>query len=139
MVLWHSSSSCIEHASIPLHPQLPQLAQRDGTTSQLCTHLLGEQHLPPDRFLSGPYPRPHPCNSRPDTPTGLSLLLKPPSSAVPENAQRILMQVQELLAMVQERLSKDEAGNILDQRVHVVATTQELRHSTQNLVWLTRD
>ena len=49
------------------------------------------------------------------------------------------MQVQELLAMVQERLSKDEAGNILDQRVHVVATTQELRHSTQNLVRLTRD
>ena len=40
------------------------------------------------------------------------------------------MQVQVLLAMVQDRIPKDEAGELLDQRVNMGTTTQELRHST---------
>ena len=42
------------------------------------------------------------------------------------------MRVQVMVAMVQYRLSKEEVGKILDQRVHVVTTAQELRHSTPN-------
>ena len=49
------------------------------------------------------------------------------------------MRVQVLLAMGQDRLSKDEAGELLDQRVHVVSMTQELRHSTRNFVRLNGD
>ena len=41
--------------------------------------------------------------------------------------------------MGQDKLSKDKVGELLDQHVHVVATTQELRHSTCNLVRLTGD
>ena len=48
-----------------VHPPFPQRAQLDVTPIQLRTHLLGEQHLSPDRFLSGPSSRPHLCNSRP--------------------------------------------------------------------------
>ena len=48
-----------------VHPPFLQRAQRDGTTSRLHTHLIGEQNIPLDHFLSGPSPRPHPCNSRP--------------------------------------------------------------------------
>ena len=36
--------------------------------------------------------------------------------------------------MVQDRLSKEEAGALLDQRGHVLASTQELHHLTQNFV-----
>ena len=49
------------------------------------------------------------------------------------------MRVQILIAMVQDRLSKEEAGKLLYQRVHVVATTQEFQHSTQNFVQMTGD
>ena len=38
--------------------------------------------------------------------------------------------------MGQDCLSKEEAGKLLDQRVHVLTSTQELRHSTQNFVKL---
>ena len=44
-----------------------------------------------------------------------------------------------LFAMGQDRLSKEESGELLDQQVHVVATTQEIRHSTRKFVRLTRD
>ena len=36
--------------------------------------------------------------------------------------------------MVQDQLSKEEATELLDQRVHVLMSTQELRHSTRNFV-----
>ena len=49
------------------------------------------------------------------------------------------MRVQIFLAMVQDQISKDEVGELLDQHVHVVAMTQELRHSTRNFVQMTRD
>ena len=49
------------------------------------------------------------------------------------------MRFQVLLAMGQYLLSKEEAEELLDQRVHVVITTQELRHSTRNLVGLIED
>ena len=49
------------------------------------------------------------------------------------------MQIQVLLSMVQYRLSKEEVGKLLDQRFHVLASTQELRHSTQNFVNLAGD
>ena len=41
--------------------------------------------------------------------------------------------------MVHYRLSKEEAGELLDQRVHVLKATQELRHLTQNFVKLAGD
>ena len=49
------------------------------------------------------------------------------------------MQIQVLLSMGQDRLSKEEAGELLDQRVHVLTSTQELRHSTRNFVKLVGD
>ena len=36
--------------------------------------------------------------------------------------------------MVQDSLYKEEAGELLEQRVHVLTSTQELRHSTRNFV-----
>ena len=47
--------------------------------------------------------------------------------------------VQVLIAIGQDRISKEEAGELLDQRIQVVPTTQELRHNTRNFVWLTGD
>ena len=41
--------------------------------------------------------------------------------------------------MGQDRLSKEESGELLDQRVHVVATTQEIHYSTRNFVQITVD
>ena len=41
--------------------------------------------------------------------------------------------------MGQDRLSKEEATELLDQRVHVLTSTQELRHSTRNFVRLAGD
>ena len=41
--------------------------------------------------------------------------------------------------MGQDRLSKEEATELLDQRVHVLTSTQELRHSTRKFVWLAGD
>ena len=40
------------------------------------------------------------------------------------------MIVQVLLAIGQERLSKEEVGDLLDQKFCIIVTTQELRHST---------
>ena len=49
------------------------------------------------------------------------------------------MRIQVLLSMGQDRLSKEEAQKILDQKVHVLASTQELRHSTRNFMKLAGD
>ena len=49
------------------------------------------------------------------------------------------MRIQVLLYMGQDRLSKEEATEILDQRVHVLTSTQELRHSMRNFLKLARD
>ena len=75
----------------------------------------------------------------PDAPTGISPLLTPPSSAGPENYQQRAMRIQVLLSMGQDRLSKEEAGELLDQRVHVLTSTQDLRHPTRNFVKLAGD
>ena len=77
--------------------------------------------------------------SDPDAPTGLSPLLAPPYSAGPTNSQQRAMRIQVLLSMGKDRLSKEEAGDILDQRFHVLTSTQKLCHSTQNSVKLTGD
>ena len=74
-----------------------------------------------------------------DAPTGLSPLLTPPYSAGPANAQQRAIKIQVLLSMVQGSLSKEEAGKILDQRVHVLTSTQELRHSMRNFMKLAGD
>ena len=74
-----------------------------------------------------------------DAPTGLLPLLTPPSSAVPANAQQQAMRIQFLLSMGQDRLSKEEAGELLDQRFHVLTSIQELRHSTRNFVKIAGD
>ena len=39
-----------------------------------------------------------------------------------------------IMLMGQDRLSKEDAGNLLDQRVHVFASTQGLRQLTWNFV-----
>ena len=75
----------------------------------------------------------------PDTPTGLSHILIPPSSAGPANAQHRAMQIQVLLSMGQDHLSKEEAGELLDQRFHVLTSTQELCHSMRNFVKIAGD
>ena len=49
------------------------------------------------------------------------------------------MKVQVIIAMGQDRLSKDKSGELLDQCVYVVAMTQDPRHSTRKYVRLTRD
>ena len=41
--------------------------------------------------------------------------------------------------MGQDRLSKEEAGKLLDQMVHVLTSTQELCHSMRNFVKLAGD
>ena len=74
-----------------------------------------------------------------DAPTGLSPLLTPPSSAGTSNDQQCAMRIQVLLSTGQDRLSKEEETDLLDQRVHVLTSTQELRQSTRNFVKLTGD
>ena len=49
------------------------------------------------------------------------------------------MRIQVLLSMGQDHLSKEEVGELLDQRVHVLASSQELRHSTRNFINLAGD
>ena len=49
------------------------------------------------------------------------------------------MSIQVLLSMGQDRLSKEEATELLDQRVHVLTSTQELRHLTRKFVRLAGD
>ena len=49
------------------------------------------------------------------------------------------MHIQVLLSMGQDFLSKEEVGELLDQRVHVLTSTQELCHSTQNFIKLAGD
>ena len=75
----------------------------------------------------------------PDAPTGLLPLLTAPSSAGPANAQQQAMQIQVLLSMGQDRLSKEDATELLDQRFHVLTSTQDLSHSTRNFVKLAVD
>ena len=41
--------------------------------------------------------------------------------------------------MGQDRLSTEEAGDLLDQKLHVVAMTQELLHITQKFMRMTGD
>ena len=49
------------------------------------------------------------------------------------------MRIHVLLSMGQDSLSKEEAGDLLDQGFHVLTSAQELRHSTQNFVKLAGD
>ena len=60
-----------------------------------------------------------------NAPTGLSSLLTPPSLSGPENLQRRAMQVQFLVTMCVHQISKEETGELLDQRVHMVNKTQD--------------
>ena len=75
----------------------------------------------------------------PDVPTGLSPLLTPPYYAGPANTQQRAMRIQVLLSMGKDFLFKEEATELLYQRVHVLTSTQELRHSTRNFVKLAVD
>ena len=49
------------------------------------------------------------------------------------------MHIQVLLSMGKDCLSKEEATDLLDQRVHVLTSNQELRHLTRNFVKLAGD
>ena len=59
----------------------------------------------------------------PDAPTGISPLLTPPSYAGPADDHQRAMRIQFILSMGQDCLSKEEAGKILEQRVHILAST----------------
>ena len=69
----------------------------------------------------------------PDTPTGLSPLLIPPSAVGPVNAQKRAMRIQVLLSMGQDFLTKEESGDLLDRRFYVLTTTHELRNSIRKI------
>ena len=58
-----------------------------------------------------------------DAPKGLSLLLSPTYSAGPANTQQRTMRIQVFLSMGHDLLPKEEAGELLDQGVHVLAST----------------
>ena len=49
------------------------------------------------------------------------------------------MRIEVLLSMGQYHLSKEEAGELLDQRFHILASTQYLRHLMRNFVNLAGD
>ena len=49
------------------------------------------------------------------------------------------MRIQVLLSMGHDHLSKEEATELLDQRVHFLTPTQDLRHLTRNFVKLAGD
>ena len=74
-----------------------------------------------------------------DDPTGLSPLLNPQLLAGSENAQLCAMRLQVLLAMGQDRISKEESRYIMDQRVHGITTTQELCYSKRKFFRLEGD
>ena len=56
-----------------------------------------------------------------------------------ENSQQLAMRIQVLLSMGQDRVSKEETTELLGQRVHVLTSTQDLRHLTRNFVNLAGD
>ena len=70
----------------------------------------------------------------PESPIGLSSLITPPSFSGLANAQQCVMRVQVFLSMGQDRVSREEDWELLDQRVYMVTTTQELRQSTINFL-----
>ena len=49
------------------------------------------------------------------------------------------MRIQVLLFIVHNRLSKEESTELLNQRVHVLTSTQEMHHVTRNFVKLAGD
>ena len=63
----------------------------------------------------------------------LSQLLAPLLSSVPPNDWYRAMIVQFLLAMVQDRLSNEEAGELLNQQVHVVTMIQRSSKKRETL------
>ena len=118
---------------------LPQREECDGPPSQFFPDLRRGKSLLAHLLLSVPPPREHPCHTRPRRAnrTFVPFLTSPPS-AKPVNAQQRAMRIQVLLSMGQYCLSKEEAGELLDQRVHILASTQELRRLKRNFVKLMR-
>ena len=60
---------------------------------------------------------------KPDVPTGISTLLNPQYSAGPVKSHQRAMRIKVLLSMGHDHLSKEKAGEILDQRFHILAST----------------
>ena len=58
-----------------------------------------------------------------DSPTEMHRLITPPYLAGPTKKHRRAMQVQVLLKIGRYCLTKEETGELMDQRVHVVTTT----------------
>ena len=75
----------------------------------------------------------------PDAEKELSPHLTPLLSAGTDISQKGAMRIQVLLLMVQDHLFKEEEGELLEQRVHVVNISQELRHGKKNFVKLLGD
>ena len=106
-----------------IYPLLPQRTQHNHNAGGLRPGLGREQSLPADIFLAIPPPGKHLGYPDPDAPTGIPPLLVHPSLSRPANSQQGAIHVQILLTMGQDRLSKEEVGELLDQRVHVATTT----------------
>ena len=70
----------------------------------------------------------------PDSPKGLLPLLTNPSYEGSVNDQQLVMSINVLLETGRDHLPKEETGELLYQRVHVIASTQELRHASKNFV-----
>ena len=68
-----------------------------------------------------------------DAPTGLLPILTPPSSAGPANSHQWAIRIQVLLSMGQDCMSKEETGLLLEQSVHILMSTQDIRNLTRNV------
>ena len=72
----------------------------------------------------------------PDSPTRLSPLLAPTAFTEQKNSQQGAIRIQVPLYIVQQCLSKEESGELINQRDHIFTSTQELQHSPRNFVWV---
>ena len=128
-------ASATKGTSIPTSPPLTIhcfLNARNSTSLQADCSLIyaGKNIYLPTSFCQALLQGNSLAIQDPDVPTGLLYVLTPPSSAGPANAQQREMIIQFLLSMGQDCLSKGEAGELLDHRVHVLASTQELHQLT---------
>ena len=122
-----------------IHPLLPQPAQRNRAAGEFRPDLHREKSLPEKYFYQALLQIHILYIPDPDSPTGLSPIITPQSSDGSAISNQHAMRVQVLLAMGKYCLFKEEAGELLDQRFHVVTTTQELHHSMRNIVRLIGD
>ena len=120
----------------PHNPSLPKQEEFNDPPGTFFSNLRREQHLFTHLLLPGPPPRAHHGHPRPRR---VNRTFASPNTS-------IFRRTRERPATVNANPVppvhatglpiKKEAGEILDQRVHVLTSTQELRHSTRKFVKL---